>query len=297
MNDERLRGGRARLAVGLHDGSLPAGEELTRRSRFARLADRACAHGVPGVDAGGILPGEPTAARSVLEQRGLRLAASWYGLRLLERSVDAELSRIEGHLNLVAGLGADVLVAAEVTGSVHAAGVSWRRRPALHPGARRRLFRGLDVVAEHVGERGLRLAYHHHLGTVVETGAEVEELLAQTSEAVGLSLDCGQAAAAGVEVRGWLARHARRVAHVYARDIRPGVLEVANLKQASFGEAVNDGLFGAVGSGLSEACAALEVLRDQGYGGWVVLGTKPGRIEGGQFERVERLLRGPPGAD
>ena len=297
MNDGESGGRRAQLAAGLHDGSVPAAEELTRRSRFARLADRARARGVSGVDAGGVLPAEPTVARCILEDRGLRLAASWYGLRLLARSVDAELSRMEGHLNLVAGLGADVLVAAEVTGSVHADGVSWRRRPALHPGARRRLFRGLNVIAEHLEDRGIRLAYHHHLGTVVETAAEVEDLLEQTSDAVGLSLDLGQAAAAGAEVRAWLTRHPARVAHVYARDIRPGVLEVSNLKQASFAEAVEDGLFEAVGTGLSEARSALEHLRQKGYSGWVVLGALPGRADAAQFARVRSILLGKSEAD
>lgn len=264
-----------------------------RRARFVRLADRARQHGVIGVDAGSLLPEEPRFARSVLQERGLEFASSWYGLRLLERSVDAELSRLEGHLNLVVALDADVLVAAEVTGSVHAAGVSWKRRPALHPGARRRLFRGLDAVAQHLKERGIRLAYHHHLGTVVETATEVQKLLDQTTEDVGLALDLGQAAAAGIQVRSWLSRCAGRIRHVYARDIRPGVLEVANLKHASFSEAVEDGLFVAVGTGLSEVKTALETLRKAHYTGWVVLGTRPNPKDADQFALVKRWLLGP----
>lgn len=290
MTAVRAGSGGPRLAVGPHDGSLPSRDEMTRRSRFARLADIARNNGVLGLDAGNVLPAEPTVARSIFEERGLRLAAAWHGLRLLERSVEAELSRLEGCVNLVAGLGADVLVVSEITGSVHAAEVSWRRRPALHPHARRRLFRGLDIVAHHLSERGLRLAYHHHLGTVIEGARELDELLERTSNEVGLALDLGHAAAAGMSVTDLLSRHAERVTHVYARDLRPGVLEVANLKQGSFSEALEDGLFGAVGSGLSEVGGAFERLLKTGYLGWVVLGSRPGHPVRSEFTRVRRLL-------
>src|SRR5690606_11580591 len=57
----------------------------------------------------------------------------------------------------------------------------------------------MTEVAEHVRGRGLRFAYHHHLGTVVERAADLDAFLRHTGEAVGLTLDTGHAALGGID--------------------------------------------------------------------------------------------------
>ena len=49
----------------------------------------------------------------------------------------------------------------------------------------------LTELADRFAERGIRLAYHHHMGTVVETADEIDRLMASTGSSVGLLLDTG----------------------------------------------------------------------------------------------------------
>ena len=63
----------------------------------------------------------------------------------------------------------------------------------------------LTELADRLAERGLRLAYHHHMGTVVETPAEIDRLMAATRGSVGLLLDTGHLAFAGADPADWTA--------------------------------------------------------------------------------------------
>ena len=44
---------------------------------------------------------------------------------------------------------------------------------------------------------GVRMAFHHHMGTIVETDAEVGLLMRHTGEAVGLLYDTGHSVFSG----------------------------------------------------------------------------------------------------
>ena len=128
---------------------------------------------------------DPALLRPLLARRGLRLISGWSSGRLLERSVAEELEAVEPHRALLAAIGCTVLVYAETTGGI--AGDRARplsSRPSLPEGGWREFGIRLTELADRLAERGLRLAYHHHMGTVVETPAEIERLMAATGGSV-----------------------------------------------------------------------------------------------------------------
>src|SRR3546814_7192729 len=75
-------------------------------------------------------------------------------------------------------------------------------------------------VADHVQAQGVRFAYHHHLGTVVERPADLDALLRHTGASVGLTLDTGHAALGGIDPLEVIRAHPARVAHVHCKDVR-----------------------------------------------------------------------------
>jgi inosose dehydratase len=148
--------------------------------------------GFEGIELGHKFPRDPALLRPLLARRGLRLISGWYSGRLLERSVAEELEAVEPHRVLLAAMGCTVLVYAETTGGI--AGDRTRplsSRPSLPEGGWREFGTRLTELADRLAERSLRLAYHHHMGTVVETPAEIDRLMAATGGSVGLLLDTG----------------------------------------------------------------------------------------------------------
>ena len=140
--------------------------------------------GFGGIELGHKFPRDPALLRPLLARRGLRLISGWYSGCLLERSVAEELDAVEPHRALLAAMGCTVLVYAETTGGI--AGDRTRplsSRPSLPEGGWREFGIRLTELADRLAERGLRLAYHHHMGTVVETPAEIDRLMAADADA------------------------------------------------------------------------------------------------------------------
>jgi len=133
------------------------------------------AAGFEGIELGHKFPRDPALLQSLLAYHQLRLVSGWYSGRLLERSVGEELEAVEPHRALLAAMGGTVLVYAETSGGI--AGDRTRplsSRPRLPNGHWRDFGIRLTELADRLAEQGIRLAYHHHMGTVVETPAEID---------------------------------------------------------------------------------------------------------------------------
>jgi inosose dehydratase len=228
--------------------------------------------GYAGIELGRKFPRRAAQLGPLLERHGLALVSGWYGARLLARTPEAELAAMAPHAELLATLGCTVMIVAEETGCVHGRlDAPLSTRPRIVEGQWPRFGAALTEVAERLRERGLRLAYHHHMGTVVETEAEIDRLMAVTGEAVGLLLDTGHLAYAGGDVLAVARRHAPRIAHVHCKDVRPAVLADARRHDRSFLDAVIAGVFTVPGDGCVDYRALLRILRDAGYAGWLVV--------------------------
>jgi len=228
--------------------------------------------GYQGFELGHKFPREPEALRRVLAEHDLALVSGWHSGRLARRSVEAEIAAVGPHLALLAGNGATVMVYGEVADSIQGAPQPLYKRPRFirdeqwtEYGDRLTRFGG------YLQERGVRLAYHHHMGAYVETAADVDRLMAVTGAAVGLLFDSGHMAFAGGDPVAMLQRHVGRVCHVHCKDVRPEVIGLARNRNWSFLDAVINGAFTVPGDGSIDFRALLAVLREADYGGWLVV--------------------------
>lgn len=228
--------------------------------------------GFTGFELGNKFPRTSDALSAVLGQYDLALVSGWYSARLLERSPEEEIEAVQDHLNLLKQCGAKVMVFCEVSHCVH--GDQQRplsQRPHLGDDEWRRLTEGLNVVGDYLREQGVHLAYHHHLGTVVESQEDVEHMLDNTHDSVGLLLDLGHLRGAGGDPLAIARRYASRVVHVHCKDVRFGVLEELRNRDKSFLDGVLDGLFTVPGDGDIDFLPTLTQLRESGYAGWLVV--------------------------
>ena len=228
--------------------------------------------GFAGFELGNKFPRDAALLSPILARHGLDLVSGWYGSRLLERDVDAEMAAAEAHISLLVAMGCKVMVHAEVARAIHGEKtVPLSQRPVMS-GADWAIFTPrITEFAKRLKARGLWLAYHHHMGTVIETQAEIDRLMVVTGPEVGLLLDTGHLTFAGGDPALAARQHAARIVHVHCKDIRRAVLQDVIARDLPFLAAVLEGVFTVPGDGCVDYAALLKPLAEAGYRGWLVV--------------------------
>ena len=215
------------------------------------VLDAIAAAGYEGTELGppGYL-GEDGVLRERLEDRGLDLAGAFVPLRFGEQEEDpAELDAVLTLLEAAGGRARPVLADAGP------------RRPV----DRHQLAAGVQRAADHVRERGFEPTFHHHMGSAVQSPAEIEQLLELTD--IGLLLDTGHLTAAGGDPLEGLRDWRNRIDHVHVKDVRLDLLAGAR----NWDEAWRSGVFCELGAGDADPERFIADLKAGGYSGWLVV--------------------------
>jgi myo-inosose-2 dehydratase len=232
------------------------------------------AAGYAGTELGHKYPRDKAALGKLLAAHGLALISGWHSTYVLERPLAVEREALAAHLDLLSGLGCRTAIVAECSRrsyDVPESALQFERNgDGLSADEWDRLARGLDELAHAAEERGMRLAYHHHMGTVVQTETEIGALMARTRK-VHLLLDTGHLAFAGADPVRVLRAHRARVAHVHLKNVRPDVVHRAWAERWSFARAVRAGVFTIPGDGGIDFAPVFGLLREAGYAGWLVV--------------------------
>jgi inosose dehydratase len=249
-------------------------EEFGRDTPAETCLREAAEAGYTGVETSRKLPTDPGALTELLGGFGLNLASGWHSGRLAEDGVEAEMTAVAHHARLLSAMGCKVMVYGETAmmadGDPLDVGMSARRIMSTDevPAYARRLT---DFAHRLMEEYGLRLAYHHHLMMVAETGDEIDRLMHRTGPEVGLLLDTGHAAAGGVDYTHLIERHGDRVAHIHLKDLRKDVFDRVRREDLSFNAGVRAGMFTVPGDGDLDFAPLARFVEDSGYAGWLVV--------------------------
>lgn len=230
------------------------------------------AAGYDGVELGCKFPRTAPELRSALAPHGLALVSGWYSANLLARDAAAEFAAMRPHRELLSALGCEVVVVAETTGCIHGdRRARLSQRPVLAPADWPRFAARLQELGARLADAGLALAYHHHMGTVVQTGDEVNRLMEACDARVGLLLDTGHLTFSGADPVRCANEHAGRIVHLHCKDVRASVLARCLNRDCSFLDAVLDGVFTVPGDGCVDYAAVLAPLARARYRGWLVV--------------------------
>jgi inosose dehydratase len=209
--------------------------------------------------------GEGDALHERLESRGLRLAGAFVELRF----GDGDLAPLAATLDLLAGFDAQPVLCdrGPRDGSVDLDGVA----------------RAVDLART----RGFEPSFHHHMGTRVQTTAEIERLLEGTD--VALLLDSGHLTAAGGDAVQAAGDWRERIGHMHIKDVRLDVLRSV----PRWDDAWRAGVFCELGTGDVDLQGMFEQLG--GYSGWIVVEQdwvpRPGAGLAGQIAAQVRNRR------
>lgn len=247
--------------------------------------------GFQGVELGNKFPRVAEQLRPILKAHDLDLVSGWYSGRLLERNVDVEWDAMSSHFELLRALNCNVMVFAEVSRCTHGdqrAPVSQRPHLAWNewPGFCDRLTR----LADRMNSEGLRLAYHHHMGTVVQSQHDVDLMMQGTGPSVGLLFDTGHLTFAGVGAALFTMaeQYARRIVHIHCKDVRQYILERVRNRDSSFLDAVLGGVFTVPGDGLVDYHRVLAPLAIAHYAGWLVVEAEQDPVVAPSYEYASK---------
>ena len=228
--------------------------------------------GFEGVELGGKFPRDAAVLKPLLDSYRLDLIGGWYSGSLLVRDASAEIAALQPHLALLKAMGSDVFVFAETSNAIHGdRAQALNRTPSLGAGDWPRFGERMTAVADYVKGEGLKFAYHHHLGTVVESLHDLDAFLQNTGESVGLTLDTGHAALGGIDPLLVIRKFPGRVAHVHCKDVRWDTFDKVKAGGSSFLDGVLAGMFTVPGDGGLDYAAVMHALAVMDYSGWIVI--------------------------
>lgn len=229
--------------------------------------------GFDGVELGNKFPRDPEVLAPIMANYGLDIVGGWYSSNLLVRDADAEIAALAKHLALLEYMDSSVFILAETSNAVHGdrTGSRLDTHPVLPAADWKPFGERLNTVARFITDRGLRFAYHHHLGTVVETKDELERFFDATGDHVGLVLDTGHALFGGIEPIDVIKARPERVAHVHCKDVRTAKYDAFLANGTSFLNGVVGGMFTAPGDGDYDYAPFMRALADMDYSGWIVI--------------------------
>jgi inosose dehydratase len=243
-----------------------------------RVLDEIAEAGYAGTELGpyGFLPTSANELRAVLAKRKLTLCSAFIEMDLgnaakLEESIATVLTSAK----LISQAGAKLLVLSdEITPARNAAAgrpevtntLSWSETEWQNAKV------AVGRVIEECRTLGLRVSFHHHVGTHVETPEEVDRLFSLFAPSeLGLCLDTGHFVYGGGDVVSYLEKHVSRVWCVHLKDIYANKLSQARQAKLNFHDAVRQGVFAPLGKGSIDFSRVLSLLKQGNFEGWLVV--------------------------
>jgi inosose dehydratase len=245
--------------------------------------------GYEGFELGNKFPKEPAALRELMAGYGLDVVSGWYSGRVAGRSAKEEIVAVEDHLYKLAENGCKVMVYGEVADAIQGEPHPLYKRPRFRTAdAWKRYSDNLTEFAKFTLSRGVRLAYHHHMGAYVESPDDVDQLMTNTGDEVGLLFDSGHTYFGGGDPLTVLNKHIDRICHVHCKDVRPGVVRMARNRHWTFLESVLNGAFTVPGDGCIDFAGIIDRLKSHGYQGWLVVEAEQDPSVAPSFEFAQK---------
>jgi len=241
---------------------------------FGQCVSEMALAGFQGCSIGHKYPTDPAVLKPALDLRGLQVSEPWVSTYFTISDMEQQtVDNFEDRLAFLKAVGGTDIVVAEFGGSSHLQPIAlFANRPVFTDQQWDSLAGGLNRLGKLAAEAGMRLCYHHHMGTGVMTRADVDRLMDSTDpELVHLLLDTGHLAFAGDDPLAAARAHADRIKHVHLKDVRPEVLSQVLRENLSFQDAIEAGVFTVPGDGAIDFVPILQALADAGYQGWLVV--------------------------
>ena len=259
--------------------------ELGGETTLEQCLSEASKAGFTGIESGGKFPKNSKELIPKLEKENLQLCSGWYGATLLKNTPKEEFKLMREQMDLFKDCKSPCMVFAEVTNSVQGdPKTPLSKKPKLSEDEWKLLISRINEISKMMIDENMPLAYHHHMGTVIETEDETRRLIESTSDSVKLLIDTGHMLFAGGNSIKLTEDFMERIIHVHCKDIRKDVLEKSLKNDSTFRQAFLDGAFTVPGDGCIDYKPFLTVLKNRNYKGWLVVEAEQDPAKANPFE-------------
>ena len=272
--------------IGWSNDDMP---ELGENTSLEQCLSEASQAGYSGIESGGKFPKTSKELLPILEKFNLQLCSGWYGAHLLKNSVKEEMNEIRQLLDLFKDCEAPCIVFAEVTDSIQSdQSKALSKRPQLDKETWKIFCAKITEMGKRLEDENMPLAYHHHMGTVIQSQEDTERLIDNTDDAVKLAIDTGHMLFAGGDSVKIAKDYGERLIHIHCKDMRENILKKSLKEDLSFRHAFLEGAFTVPGDGCIDYKPFLQILKNINYSGWLVVEAEQDPKKANPFEYAKK---------
>lgn len=257
--------------IGWTNDDMP---DLGKENTFEQAVSEMALAGFKGTEIGNKYPKDVKVLKRALDLRGLQIASAWFSSFLTTKAFEETKKAFIEHRDFLHAMGAKVIVVSEqghsiqgqmdvpiFEGKYHMNEKEWKM-----------LANGLNELGKLAKEKNMKIVYHHHMGTVVQTTEEIDKLMDMTDDnLVYLLFDTGHLVYSGEDPVAIVKKYAKRIKHVHLKDVRPEMKEKVKKESLSFLRGVRLGAFTVPGDGCIDFEPIFKVLADSDYEGWMLV--------------------------
>ncbi|PCF85227.1 myo-inosose-2 dehydratase [Staphylococcus delphini] len=248
--------------------------ELEKENSFEQCISEMALAGYEGTEIGNKYPKDAEVLKSYLKPRNLSVASAWLSLYLTTKPYEETEKFFIDHMNFLKALGAKVIVVSEqgksIQGDINCP--LFKFKPTFNDEEWKKLIDGLHRLGSIARDNGMKIVYHHHMGTGVQTTEEIKRLMDATDpKLVSLLYDTGHLHFSGEDIVDIFNLYTDRIHHIHFKDIRSTIVERVKKEKLSFLEAMKQGAFTVPGDGDIDFKPILEMIQESDYAGWIVV--------------------------
>ncbi|WP_394564408.1 myo-inosose-2 dehydratase [Pantoea sp. SGAir0180] len=270
MNNQKVK--LAIAPIGWTNDDMP---ELGSENTFQQTVSEMALAGFTGSEVGSKYPRDPTVLKPMLEIRGIEICNAWFSTFFAQGDKAKTIEGFTEHMNFLFEMGARVIGCSEQSKSIQGTTLAvLDDKPVFNDDEWQRTAEGYNELAAIAARKGMRVCLHHHMGTAIQTPAEIDRFMAMTNDTVGLLYDTGHIYYSEGSQQAMLAvleNHLPRIFHVHLKDVRDDIVAEVRDQHLSFLDGVKKGTFTVPGDGVIDFKPVFKILNDYGYQGWMVV--------------------------
>ena len=249
--------------------------DLGKENTFEQCVSEMALAGFTGSEVGNKYPKDPEVLKKALELRGVEICNQWFSSFLITKPFEEVEKEFRAQLAFLKAMGAKVIGASEQSYSVQGQLDTpiFGHKYEMNDQEWDTFCTGMNKLGKIAKEEyGIALTFHHHMGTVVQSLAEVDRMMENTDpEYVSLLFDTGHFTYCGEDPLEVVKKYVHRIKHVHLKDIRPEVVEQVKKENMSFLAGVRAGAFTIPGDECINYDPIFKVLEEAGYEGYMVV--------------------------
>jgi inosose dehydratase len=270
--------------IGWTNDDMP---ELGKENSFEQCISEMALAGFTGTEVGNKFPRDIKILKKALSLRGLEIASAWFSAYTTTKPLQETVEQFIKHRDFLHEMGANVIVVSEQGKSIQ--GLIdvplFDFKPTFNKENWERLVEGLHTLGELAKEKNMKLVYHHHMGTGIQTTEEIEKLMEMTEpELVYFLYDTGHLVFSGEDHIYILEKYIDRIKHVHLKDVRLDIVQKVKVQKLSFLQAVKEGVFTVPGDGCIDFTPVFKILSENNYEGWLVVEAEQDPSTANPFE-------------